>query len=109
MILNRESYFWIEAMEDSSVILINYKNWRKLVKNHGCWDSLLKVFLEKVFIKKENREKEFLLDNAETRYKNFLREYPKLEQRIKQHHIASYLGITPVALSRIRNKFINLG
>jgi len=43
-----------------------------------------------------------LLDDAPTRYLNFLAEYPALEPRLKQYHIASYLGITPVTLSRIR-------
>ena len=46
---------------------------------------------------------EFLLDNAATRYANFQTRYPGLELRLTQYHIASYLGITPVALSRIRH------
>ena len=60
---------------------------------------------------KTEREREFLLFDAETRYKSFLNTFPGLERRIKQHLIASYLGITPVALSRIRKKmgFINMG
>ena len=49
---------------------------------------------------------EFLLLDAESRYKIFLEEYPTLENRIKQHMIASYLGITPIALSRIKKKML---
>ena len=41
-------------------------------------------------------------ENAVTRYLNFRKAYPGIEQRVNQYHIASYLGITPVALSRIR-------
>lgn len=50
----------------------------------------------------ENADLLYLDINAETRYRNFLSKYPGLENRINQYHIASYLGITPVALSRIR-------
>ncbi len=53
-------------------------------------------------MKKEKRESSLLLDDAQTRYIKFGNEYPGLESRIKQHLIASYLGITPVTLSRIR-------
>ena len=53
---------------------------------------------------KEQREAEFLLGDALTRYRNFRRRYPGLEARLAQYHVASYLGITPVALSRIRKK-----
>ena len=53
-------------------------------------------------MKKEKRESSLLLDDAQTRYIKFRNEYPGLESRIKQHLIASYLGITPVTLSRIR-------
>lgn len=59
---------------------------------------------EKGYMKKEARERELLILNAVERYRVFLREYPDLEKRIKQHMIASYLGITPVALSRIRKE-----
>lgn len=60
--------------------------------------------MEQLYIKKETREAEFLLDDAETRYQRFQSSYPGLEERLTQYHVASYLGITPVALSRIRNR-----
>lgn len=61
----------------------------------------------KIIYKKEQKESQFLLDHAEKRYLNFKQEYPELESRINQYHIASYLGITPVALSRIRARLKN--
>jgi hypothetical protein len=60
--------------------------------------------LEKGYCIKEAREREFLLFDAKARYRSFLSTYPGLEKRVKQHLIASYLGITPVALSRVRKK-----
>jgi CRP-like cAMP-binding protein len=52
----------------------------------------------------EEREAEFLIDSAPTRYQHFRQQHPGLEDRIPQYQIASYLGITNVALSRIRKK-----
>lgn len=52
----------------------------------------------------ELREKEFLLDPLEVRYLRLIREHPDLIDRIPQYHIASYLGVTDVALSRMRKK-----
>jgi CRP-like cAMP-binding protein len=55
---------------------------------------------------KEKRERDLLLLDAEKRYKNFLNEFPGMDQRIKQGIIASYLGIKPETLSRIRRKIV---
>jgi len=60
--------------------------------------------LDDALVLKEEHACSFkLLDSAE-RYMQFLAQYPGLEKRVKQYHIASYLGITPVSLSRIRKK-----
>lgn len=104
MIQNRPSYFTIEALEDSIVASIQYTDWKNLFKTNDCWKEFLIVMLEKGYCTKESREREFLLLDAEERYKSFLKSFPGYEKRIKQHLIASYLGITPVALSRVRNK-----
>lgn len=105
------SHFYIEALEPSSVFTIPYNDWEKLRAQNPSWNLLLIKLLEKGYSVKEKREREFLLLDAESRYRIFLEEYPDLEKRVKQHMIASYLGITPIALSRIRKKMklINLG
>jgi CRP-like cAMP-binding protein len=111
MIAGRESFFSIEALEDSSLVVFEYNHWKELFKQHNCWSLFLIAILEKGFTKKETREREFLLFDAEERYRAFSQNNPGLEQRVKQHMIASYLGITNVALSRVRKKMglINVG
>ncbi|NNF98122.1 MAG: Crp/Fnr family transcriptional regulator [Desulfobacteraceae bacterium] len=104
MLQHTPSYFSIQALEDSRILVIAYKEWQKLIESNNCWISLTKVLVDRAFIFKEKREREFLLDDAETRYRTLLNEFPNLKKRVKQYHIASYLGITPVALSRIRKK-----
>lgn len=111
MIQNRESYFSIEALEDSVLVVFAYSDWKQLLNKHECWRQLLILLLEKGYCAKETREREFLVLDAEEKYRIFIRSFPDIENRIKQHYIASYLGITPVALSRIRRKMglVNIG
>ena len=103
----RSSYFTIQALENSEIEIIDYIKSQKLFVEHPCWNSFLVVQLQKALIMKEEREREFLLFDAEQRYRAFLQQFPNLEKRIKQHIIASYLRIAPESLSRIRNKIAN--
>jgi CRP-like cAMP-binding protein len=65
--------------------------------------------MEGVAIRKERREGEFLLDSAEQRYQRLLTEQPELAERLPLYHLASYLGVTDVALSRIRRRLKQSG
>jgi CRP-like cAMP-binding protein len=96
--------FTIQALEESHLLVCNLASVVALFDRHPCWERLGRVLAEQLYIKKETREAEFLLDDAETRYHNFQSSYPGLEDRLTQYHVASYLGITPVALSRIRRR-----
>ncbi|MGQ3014746.1 MAG: Crp/Fnr family transcriptional regulator [Flavobacteriales bacterium] len=102
MISSSPSHMFIEALEDSEILEIDYGLWMRLQKGHPCWNTLLVQVLERAFSTKEKRERELLLLNAEDRYRIFREEFPGLESRVRQHIIASYLGISPVSLSRIR-------
>lgn len=108
MIQNRGSYFSIEALEDAEIIEIDYEKWKALLSNELVWHKLLLALIEKGYCIKESREREFLLFSAEERYKSFLKSFSDQQKRIKQHFIASYLGISPVSLSRIRKKLETL-
>jgi CRP-like cAMP-binding protein len=102
LLLGRPSRLFIEALEDSRLLVADYHAYQELAAGHPCWAAVSQHRAEALFIKKEQREAALLLDDAETRYRQFLADHPGLEARVRQHHIASYLGITPVALSRIR-------
>ena len=103
-ILGKESKFFIEALEDSKVLVSDFASWEELLDSHFCWQVVARRVMEKIYILKEKRESRLLLEKAKTRYIKFLEEYPMLKDRVKQYHIASYLGITPVTLSRINSK-----
>lgn len=102
LLLDQPSRLFIEALEDSQLLVADYRAYQELAAGHPCWAAVNQRRAEALFIKKEQREAALLLDDAETRYRQFLADHPGLEARLRQHHIASYLGITPVALSRIR-------
>lgn len=104
LLLEQPSRLFIQALEDAKLLIADYSAYCSLSKNHACWQVLNCKIAEILFIKKEKRENALLLDDAKTRYLSFQAEYPGLETRLKQHHIASYLGITPVTLSRIRTQ-----
>jgi CRP-like cAMP-binding protein len=101
---NTQSRYSIQALEDSCLLYITLEDYSALLLEHPCWQTLSAKYAQLLFIEKEKRESEFLSDDSETRYKSFISKYPTFEKRINQYHIASYLGISPVALSRIRNK-----
>jgi CRP-like cAMP-binding protein len=102
LLSNQPSRLFIETLEDTNLLVADYQEYQKLANEHHCWQIINCKLSQNLFIKKEKRESELLLDDATTRYLNFLTEYPQLETRVKQYHIASYLGITPVSLSRVR-------
>ncbi len=102
MLHQQKSLFNIQALEDAVILEINYSLWLELQKQNPFWDKFLIALLQKGYCVKEKRERELLLLDAETRYKNFQEEFPALEKRIKLQIIASYLGIKPESLSRIR-------
>lgn len=106
MVLKRPSYFFIEALENSQIFEITWPAFTALMDKDIFWVKFLLKFIEKGFITKEKRERELLLLDAETRYRNFLTEFPGIDQRIKQSVIASYLGIKPETLSRIRRRTV---
>jgi CRP-like cAMP-binding protein len=103
---NTVSSYSIQALEQSNLLFITLSDYTALLNGHPCWQTITSKYSQMLVVEKEKRENEFLCDDAETRYKKFILNYPGLEKRINQYQIAAYLGITPVALSRIRSKNI---
>jgi CRP-like cAMP-binding protein len=97
------SWFGIQALEDSDLLCMDIEG-SDLTDRTECWQQVYARYVEMLFVEKEGREREFLSDSAEKRYRAFRERFPDIERRVAQYHIASYLGITPVALSRIRKK-----
>lgn len=108
-IRGRPSSVNIQALENSRVLLLPFDTIRELIDQSPAWTHFGRRLAENLFIEKEDRERELLLLTAEERYLIFHRSLRRMEERIAHYHIASYLGITPVALSRIRGRLRESG
>jgi CRP-like cAMP-binding protein len=96
----------IQALSDVVVASFNTERFSALRYKH---ESLMKygnIIVERELEYKTEREILLLTKNAEERYRSFREMYPGLETHISQYHVASYLGITPVSLSRIRKSLV---
>ena len=97
-----ESLFAIEALENSTVLEYNFHEFKNLVlKYHDVAEFYINYMEQHWVIEKEPLEIAMKNDIAAKQYSDFLKKYPDLVKRLKKHHIASYLGITPTQLSRI--------
>ncbi|WP_458120712.1 Crp/Fnr family transcriptional regulator [Paenibacillus sp. Z6-24] len=101
MITGQPSAYTIEALEAAVVIEIPYQLLEQLMHNSHGWERFVRVSVERLYIRKEERERELLYASARERYDACLRKYPGLEKRVPQYHIASYIGVSPVSLSRL--------
>jgi CRP-like cAMP-binding protein len=104
MVLDAPCRYSVQALEITDALAIPVRTIRASYDRHPAWERVGRRHAESVAVKKEIREGEFLLDSAETRYRRLLSDAPTLVGRVQQYHLASYLGITDVALSRIRNR-----
>jgi CRP-like cAMP-binding protein len=108
---DRESYttgqpskFNIDALEDSVLILWTKADFEKLLTDIPALKKFSDDLIAKSHNTSVNRVHAALTSNAEERYKEFIKKYPDIASRVPLHMIASYLGITPVTLSRIRSQ-----
>ena len=101
---NRDSWYSIQALTDAVLICFPLDDMKNLSTRHRCWEKVVKEYMVRLFIEKEDRERSFLTEDAHTRYVRFRESYPEFEKTLPQYYIASYLGISPVSLSRIRGK-----
>jgi len=93
----------IIALEDSQMLRMSKAN-MEVLKQTPIGSMLFLAGEQSSFSDKQNQQIESMTQSAEERYQNLLANNPEILQRISQKHIASYLGITPQSLSRIRKK-----
>ena len=98
------STFFIDAIEDSDILICDLNGHKTMMEKVPAYSSSFQQGIQKRTIAKDNRIVASLTATAEERYNSFLEEYPTIAQRVPQHMLASYLGITPETLSRIRKK-----
>lgn len=96
----------IDALEDTMVLQISHENLITLYKSAPKFDRIFRVLLENSFVTLQNRLLQNISSTAEERYLSFMQTYSQLSNRLPQTQIASFLGITPEFLSRLRNRLV---
>lgn len=93
----------VQALENAELLTISTKNYAALMERSACFNEYTSKLRSSAHLSAVLRLSD-LSENAITQYKMMLEKFPKIEQRISQKHIASFLQITPEALSRLKNR-----
>ena len=96
--------FNVDCLEDTQVLQISKPNLQMLYQKVPATERYFRIIIQNAYIASVNRISSSLRKTAPERYQEFMERYPHIEQRVPNHQIASYLGITPQSLSRIRSK-----
>lgn len=100
----KPAHYNIDALEDSDILLLEKQAREKMMATVPKVERYFRLVQEANYVATHRRIEETLSASAEERYLDFIRTYPSLFHRIPQNQIASYLGITPQSLSRIRKE-----
>jgi len=106
LLSQQPSRFNIDAIEDSEVVLFTHDNFEMLCHEIPALGAMVNAILQRSFVASQNRIQASLSLTAEEKYLNFVNKYPGFALRIPQTMIASYLGMTPETLSRIRKQTV---
>jgi CRP-like cAMP-binding protein len=92
------------AMKPTTLITLSYSELNELSKKNHNIEHMIRMFLEQGFVAYYNKATSFILQTPKERYEQLISSNPLVLQRATQYHIASYLGITPQHLSRLRGQ-----
>jgi CRP/FNR family transcriptional regulator, anaerobic regulatory protein len=102
---NSNATLSIDCIEDCEFIGISKNSLEELFIKIPKFERFFRIKLTAAFLSLQKRILFSIKKSNMERYEDFIKSYPEIEQRISNHHIASYLGIAPESLSRLRNKF----
>lgn len=104
---NEKSNYYIDTTEDSQVLALSPDFFSNLKVQFPGTITSNDLLLQKHIRGLQNRINSLLAETAQERYLNFIKMYPNIMQRVPQWMVASYLGITPESLSRVRKEIVN--
>lgn len=104
ILFKRSSRFTYVAMEDSLLLEVDYDKFMNTLRQKPQYSQAKDYFIFEILADVVKHRDSFLLMSAEERYLALLQQQPSIMQRVADKHIATYLGITPVSLSRIKKR-----
>ncbi len=100
----RLSEYSIKAMDATEVYLLNFNEFEALMRQASCFERYFRILFQNSLVSHQKRIIRNISFTAEEKYKAFTDSYPGIELIVPQKYIASYLGITPEFLSKIRRR-----
>ncbi|MCF6348511.1 MAG: Crp/Fnr family transcriptional regulator [Flavobacteriaceae bacterium] len=94
----------IKCLEDCELMVISFEDLKKIYDLGQTFEKIGRIITESLFLNWHDKSKSLLLDDAQERYLKLIKNKPNLQQRVPQYLIASYLGVSPETLSRVRRK-----
>jgi CRP-like cAMP-binding protein len=102
LLTGEPSYLSVEALCDSELLVLPWSELNALYARHSCFQTIGRRLTELTLLEREARAHELLTLSASERYTRFRETHRELLPQLRSYDIASYLGITPVSLSRLR-------
>jgi CRP-like cAMP-binding protein len=103
LIRQQKSTVCIQTITDCDLLIANFAGFQQLAACNMEWLTIAHAIVTNLLLKKCEREHQLLTLTASERYYLLKQQHPLLEKLVPHYHIASYLGITPISLSRIRH------
>lgn len=103
-ITEEPSPYNMEALEDCELLLITKRSWETLLEKIPQFERYFRILIQNNLIATQRRLMHSITETAEQKYLKMIQTYPECVQRIPQHMIASYLGITRETVSRVRKQ-----
>jgi CRP-like cAMP-binding protein len=100
------AHYSIEALEETELLQMHRDEYDGLFERFPRYERFFRILTQNAYVAGQRRVIDNMSYSAERRYLELVKKYPFMEMRVAQHHIASYLGITPEALSRIKRGII---
>lgn len=102
----KPSEYYVSCVEDSIITVSNPEMEKAIFEKFLRFETLCRILSEELLAKNQASFDNFKISNPEQRYLNLLKTRPDLLQRVPQYQMASYLGITPQSLSRMRSRLV---
>lgn len=100
----KPSMLFIETLEDCELLILTPESKEKLLQEIPKFERIFRLLVQRNLSSMQNRLIDTIAKPAQEKYLEFIKQYPTIPQRVAQHYIASYLGITAEFLSKIRTK-----
>jgi len=104
LLSGQPSITFIEAIEETSTLAFRHRDLEQIAVRHPEVQLLMRRWAEQLYVRKTRREHDMLALTAAVRHANWLAQYGPIDKRVRRRDLASYLGITPEHLSRLRRR-----